>query len=213
MHPALSCLRIASSTSRPSPRTALSSDQSREQDRIANVFIEFQTAWLIYWNAYVDLQNQLYEAIKAARDVSWLAATDPDKLSRLNNSQRELFASMPRRMDYMPLGQINRNLDSAISKLDQLEKAMSTEKEKCLGLMDAIQIIQQKIEIAKKELQNKPKTKRHMQPNTTLDKAENLVFTDILWYPPRNNPRTNQPLPRPPPPLRLQQDNPHTILP
>ena len=134
----------------------MSSDQSKEQDRIANVFIEFQTAWLIYWNAYVDLQNQLYEAIKAARDVSWLAATDTDKLSRLNNSQRELFASMPRRMDYMPLGQINRNLDSAISKLDQLEKAMSTEKEKCLRLMDAIQIIQQKIEIAKQELQNKP---------------------------------------------------------
>ena len=134
----------------------MSSDQSREQDRIANVFIEFQTAWLIYWNAYVDLQNQLYEAIKAARDVSWLAATDTDKLSRLNNSQRELFASMPRRMDYMPLGQINRNLDSAISKLDQLEKDMSTEKEKCLRLMDAIQIIQQKIEIAKQELQNKP---------------------------------------------------------
>jgi len=134
----------------------LSSDQRNEQDRIANVFNEFQTAWLIYWNAYVDLQNQLYEAIKAARDVSWLAATDTDKLSRLNNSQRELFASMPRRMDYMPLGQINRNQDSALSKLDQLEKAMFTEKEKCLRLMDAIQIIQQKIEIAKKELQNKP---------------------------------------------------------
>jgi len=33
---------------------------------------------------------------------------------------------------------------------------MFTEKEKCLRLMDAIQIIQQKIEIAKKELQNKP---------------------------------------------------------
>ena len=134
----------------------MSSDQTREQDRIAGVFQEFNTAWLVYWDAYVNLQNQLYEAIKAARDVSWLAATDTDKLSRLNNSQRELFASMPRRMDYMPLGQINRNLDSAISKLDQLEKAMYTEKEKCLRLMDAIQIIQQKIEIAKKELQNKP---------------------------------------------------------
>src|SRR3989442_6459238 len=156
MHPALSGLGIASATSRPSLGTALSSDQRRQQDRIAGVFQEFNTAWLVYWDAYVNLQNQLYEAIKAARDVSWLSATDTDKLSRLNNSQRELFASMPRRMDYMPLGQINRNLDSAISKLDQLEKAMSTEKEKCLRLMDAIQIIQQKIEIAKKELQNKP---------------------------------------------------------
>jgi hypothetical protein len=157
LYPPSPVFRIASSTSRPPYNTCsqLSSDQRGEQDRIANVFIEFQTAWLIYWNAYVDLQNQLYEAIKAARDVSWLAATDTDKLSRLNNSQRELFASMPRRMDYMPLGQINRNQDSALSKLDQLEKAMFTEKEKCLRLMDAIQIIQQKIEIAKKELQNK----------------------------------------------------------
>ena len=133
----------------------MSSSQRDEEDRLERVFNEFQTAWLIYWDAYVDLQNQPYEAIKAARDVSWLAATDPDKLSRLNNSQRELFASMPRRMDYMPLGQINRNLDSAIGKLDLLEKAMFTEKEKCLRLMDAIQIIQEKIEIAKKELQNK----------------------------------------------------------
>ena len=134
----------------------MSSDQNKEQDRIANVFQEFQTAWLIYWDAYVNLQNQLYEAIKAARDVSWLSATDTDKLSKLNNNQRELFASMPRRMDYMPLGQVNRNQDSAIMKLDLLEKAMNTEKQQCLRLMDAIQIIQQKIEIAKKELQNKP---------------------------------------------------------
>src|SRR2546427_11638830 len=101
----LSCLRIASSTSRPSLGAALSRDQSREQDRIANVFIEFQTAWLIYWNAYADLQNQLYDAIKAARDVSWLAAAYTDKLSRFNNTHRELFASMSRRMDYMTLGQ------------------------------------------------------------------------------------------------------------
>src|SRR2546427_9948723 len=134
----LSCLRIASSTSRPSIGTALSSDQTKEQDRIANVFIEFQTAWLIYWNAYVDLQNQLYEAIKAARDISWLAATDTDKLSRLNNSQRQLFASMPRRMDYTPQGQINHNLDRANSKIDHLEKAMSPAKQKCLRLTDAI---------------------------------------------------------------------------
>src|SRR3989475_8704086 len=105
----LSCLRIASSTSRPSLGTALSSDQTKEQDRIATVFIQFQTAWLIYWNAYVDLQNQLYEAIKAARDVSWLAVTDTDKLSRLNNSQPVLLASMPPPKDNLPLRPINRN--------------------------------------------------------------------------------------------------------
>src|SRR3989442_13559489 len=123
MHPALCWLRIASSTSRPSLGTALSSDQTREQDRIAGVFQEFNTAWLVYWDAYVNLQNQLYEAIKAARDVSWLSATDTDKLSKLNINQRKLFATMPRRMYYMPLGQINRNLDNTISNLDQLTTA------------------------------------------------------------------------------------------
>src|SRR5438445_12717790 len=118
MHPALSlsCLRIASSTSRPSLGAALSSDQSREQDRITTVFIEFQTAWLIYSNAYVELQNQLYEAIKAARDVTGLSATDTDKLRRRHNSQRELFASMPRRIDYMRLGQTHRNRHNAIAQ-------------------------------------------------------------------------------------------------
>src|SRR5437899_2325816 len=86
MRPALSCLRIASSTSRPSLGTALSSDQTKEQDRIAGVFQEFNTAWLVYWDAYVNLQNQLYEAIKAARDVSWLSATDTPRRSASNKT-------------------------------------------------------------------------------------------------------------------------------
>ncbi|HZD12585.1 MAG TPA: hypothetical protein VE177_03590 [Candidatus Binatus sp.] len=125
-------------------------------DNIAKAFQEFNTAWLVYWDAYVDLQNQLYESVKAARDVSWLGATDTDKLSRLNNAQRELFASMPRRMDYMPLGQVSRNLDSAISKLEGLEKAMDTEKSMCLRLMDAIEVIKGKILLTKQELKAQP---------------------------------------------------------
>ena len=131
------------------------SQSGNEQNRIVRVFEEFNAGWLVYWNAYVGLQNQLYEAIKLAREVSWLSATDSDKLSRLNNSQRELFASMPRRMDYMPLSQVNRNLDSAISRLDELDDAMDTEKMKCLNLIEAIQVIRDKIAKTKQELQAK----------------------------------------------------------
>ena len=133
----------------------MSSQSGNEQNRVARVFEEFNAGWLAYWNAYVDLQNQLYEAIKMAREVSWLSATDTDKLSRLNNAQRELFASMPRRMDYMPLSQVNRSLDSAISRLDGLDNAMDTEKAKCLKLIEAIQVIREKIAKTKQELQAK----------------------------------------------------------
>ena len=130
----------------------MSSQSGNEQNRVARVFEEFNAGWLVYWNAYVDLQNQLYEAVKMARDVSWLSATDTEKLSRLNSAQRELFASMPRRMDYMPLSQISRNLDSAVSRLDNLDNAMVAEKEKCLRLIDAIQVIRDKITRTKQEL-------------------------------------------------------------
>ncbi len=94
-----------------------------------------------YWAAYIDLQNQLYESVKAAREISWLAATDVEKMSEINQVQRELFAAMPRRMDYMPLGQITRSLDSASSKLDELEIALSTEAEKCVKLEKAIVVL------------------------------------------------------------------------
>ncbi len=115
-----------------------------EQERIERIFTAFNESWLVYWDAYVELQNQLYESVKAAREVSWLAATDTDKISRINMAQRELFASMPRRMDYSPLGQI-RNMDDAMRRLQELENAMVTEKVKCLKLIDAIEVIRGKI--------------------------------------------------------------------
>src|SRR6266571_8981747 len=96
-----------------------------DQARVEGIFAAFNVSWRVYWDAYVELQNQLYESIKAAREVSWLAATDTEKISAINQAQRELFASMPRRMDYMPLGQINRGFESAVSKLEELEKALS----------------------------------------------------------------------------------------
>ena len=96
---------------------------------------------MVYWDAYVDLQNQLYESIKTAREVSWLAATDTTKMSDINSVQRELFSTMPRRMDYMPLGQISRDLDSALSKLEELEAALSVEKEKCKRLEQATDVL------------------------------------------------------------------------
>src|SRR5213593_846187 len=118
-------------------------------------FAAFNESWLIYWDAYVELQNQLYESVKAAREVSWLAATDTDQISRINMAQRELFASMLRRMDHSPLGDI-RNLDNAMRRLQNLEDAMVVEKTKCLRLIDAIEVIRGKIAITKQGLQTKP---------------------------------------------------------
>jgi septal ring factor EnvC (AmiA/AmiB activator) len=120
--------------------------------RIETIFAEFNESWMNYWSAYVDLQNQLYESVKAAREVSWLAATDIGKISEINQVQRELFAAMPRRMDYMPLGQVTRNLDSALSKLDELESALSLEKEKSKKLEEAIEELRERTRKTKEEL-------------------------------------------------------------
>ncbi len=125
-----------------------------EQERVEGIFAAFDKSWLIYWDAYVELQNQLYESVKAAREVSWLAATDSDKVSRINMAQRELFASMPRRMDYTPLGQIS-NLDKAMRRLQDLEDAMVTVKTKCLKLIDAIEVIRGNIATTKEGLQSR----------------------------------------------------------
>ncbi len=127
-----------------------------EQERVERIFVAFNESWLKYWDAYVELQNQLYQSVKAAREVSWLAATDIDKISRINMAQRELFASMPRRMDYSPLGAITRNLDNAMRRLQDLEDAMVVEKEKCVKLIDAIEVIRGKIATTKQGLQARP---------------------------------------------------------
>ncbi len=119
---------------------------------VEKIFEEFNRSWMTYWNAYVELQNQLYESIRAAREVSWLAATDTKKISEINQAQREVFASMPRRMDYMPLGQITRGFDSAVGKLEELENALSAEKEKCQRLEEATEVLKERARETKERL-------------------------------------------------------------
>jgi hypothetical protein len=127
-------------------------DMSGEKGRIEDILDEFNRSWMNYWNVYVEFQDQLYEGIRAAREVSWLAATSPEKLSEINRTQRELFASMPRRVDYMPLGQAGQDLDAAASKLDQLLVALSAETEKCKKLQEAIAVLKEKAEATKEAL-------------------------------------------------------------
>ncbi len=124
--------------------------------RIELALDEFNVSWLAYWSVYIDLQNQLYESLKAARDVAWLAATDADKLSKINAAQRELFASMPRRLDYAPLGQMNRDMESAMGKINDLQATLVSEKEKCKRLEAAIDTLMEKATRTKQEL--KPDT-------------------------------------------------------
>jgi hypothetical protein len=114
---------------------------------------EFNESWLKYWASYVELQNQLYDCARAAREVSWLAATDDNKLSQINRTQRELYATMPRRVDYMPLGGVSRDLDSAPSKLRELEAALTAEKAKCASLVAAVDLLLEQISRTKLELQ------------------------------------------------------------
>ena len=131
----------------------MTDDNNLEQGKLVErVFAAFNESWMSYWAAYVELQNLLYESVKAAREVSWLAATDVDKISRINQLQRDLFASMPRRMDYMPLGQITRSLDTAVSKLDELDEALNSEKEQCGKLEDAIEVLIGQVRKARQEL-------------------------------------------------------------
>lgn len=119
---------------------------------IERAFDEFNESWLTYWNAYIDMQNSLYDSLRAARDVAWLAATDADKLSKINASQRELFSTMPRRLDYAPLGQINRSMDYALGKVRDLRAALVSEKEKCGKLEAAIEALMEKAARTEQEL-------------------------------------------------------------
>jgi hypothetical protein len=127
-------------------------DTNSRNGQIERIFASFNESWMTYWDAYVTLQNQLYESIKVARDVSWLAATDTEKMSAINSAQRDLFASMPRRMDYMPLGQITRDFDSAVSKLEELEEALVLEAEMCKKLEEATKVLVDKTRATKTEL-------------------------------------------------------------
>lgn len=114
---------------------------SPESAKLEKIFDSFRAAWLKYWESYVTLQDQLYESLRAAREVQWLSATDSEKLSETNRLQRELFASMPRRLDYAPLGQISQGLDSAPAKITELDDALSSEDEACKKLEEAIALL------------------------------------------------------------------------
>ncbi len=126
--------------------------ESARSKQVEKAFASFNESWLNYWAAYVELQNQLYESVRAAREVSWLAATDLAKMSEINRAQRDLFAAMPRKMDYAPLGYISSGLD-ALAKLDQLDSALSAEMEKCRKLETAIEVLRQQANKTKEELQ------------------------------------------------------------
>ena len=128
-----------------------SADDARDA-RFEEIFVSFNESLMKYWESYVKLQDQLYESLRAAREVSWLAATDTSKLREINQAQRELFARMPRRMDYIPLAQISLDYDSAASKIAELEATLSLEEEGCKKLEEAIAILKEKAAAMKEAL-------------------------------------------------------------
>jgi hypothetical protein len=130
----------------------LESHEKGRDARLGEIFASFNEAWMKYWESYIKLQNQLYESLRAGREVSWLAATDERKMSEINQVQRELFEEMPRRLDYSPLGQITRDLNSAPSKIKDLEAALAVEEEGCKSLEAAIALMKEKVEIMKKAM-------------------------------------------------------------
>jgi hypothetical protein len=125
----------------------------RERDvKLKEIFAAFNDAWMKYWESYVKLQDELYESLRAGREVSWLAATDERKLSELNQVQRELFSGMPRRLDYAPLGQVTRDLGSAPSKIAELEAALTLEEAGCRSLEAAIALMKEKVDAMKEAI-------------------------------------------------------------
>ncbi len=75
-------------------------------------------------------------------------------VSRSNMAQRELFASMPRRMDYSPW--TNQESRQCNEKIQNLEDIMVKEMTNCLKLIEAIEVIIGKISTTKQGLQTKP---------------------------------------------------------
>jgi hypothetical protein len=132
--------------------TAMESHETPADANLRKIFASYNEAWMKYWQSYVSLQDQLYESLRAGRDVSWLAASDEKKLSEINQVQRELFAGMPRRLDYSPLGQITRDLGSAPTKIADLEEALSKEERACADLEAAIALMKAKVEEMKQAM-------------------------------------------------------------
>jgi hypothetical protein len=120
--------------------------------KLKEILATFNEAWVSYWESYVRLQEQLYESLRAGREVSWLAATDEKRMSEINQVQRELFAEMPRRLDYAPLGEITRDLGSASSKIADLEATLKLEEEGCKSLEAAIALMKEKVEAMKEAM-------------------------------------------------------------
>ncbi len=120
--------------------------------RLAQIFVAFNDAWMKYWESYMKLQDQLYESLRAGREVSWLAATDQVKLREINQVQRELFSDMPRRLDYAPLGEISQDMGSAPTKIADLQEALSKEEEACKDLEAAIALMKEQVDVMKKAL-------------------------------------------------------------
>jgi hypothetical protein len=130
----------------------LESREKAQETRMKEILAAYNEAWMKYWEAYIKLQDQLYESLRAGREVSWLAATDERKMSEINQVQRELFQNMPRRLDYSPLGQITRDLNSAPSKIKDLEAALSAEEEGCKSLEAAIALMKEKVAVMSKAM-------------------------------------------------------------
>jgi len=130
----------------------LESHERAHDARLRDIFVAYNEAWMKYWESYIKLQDQLYESLRAGREVSWLAATDERKMSDINQVQRELFENMPRRLDYSPLGQITRDLNSAPSKIKDLEAALTEEEAACKRLEAAIALMKEKVESMKKAM-------------------------------------------------------------
>jgi hypothetical protein len=127
----------------------LESTEGAGDAKLVKIFASFNEAWMKYWESYVELQDQLYESLRAGREVSWLAATDDKKMREINQVQRELFAGMPRRLDYAPLGEMTRDQSGAPSKIAELEAALTAEEAGCKDLETAIALMKEKVKMMK----------------------------------------------------------------
>jgi len=134
-------------------RPALGQSESAGSDSPEAILDSFNQAWRRYWEAYIELQDQLYETLRAAREVQWLVATDQGKLSEVNRLQRELFASVPRPLDYVPLSQVSLDLDSKPSKIGELDAALSSEEEACRKLNAEIEVLKTRTQAIREALQ------------------------------------------------------------
>jgi hypothetical protein len=132
----------------------LDQSESAGSDSPEAILDSFNQAWRRYWEAYIELQDKLYETLRAAREVQWLAATDQGKLSEVNRLQREFFASVPRPLDYVPLSQVSLDFDSAPSKIDELDAALSSEEEACRKLDAEIGVLKTRTQATKEALKD-----------------------------------------------------------